>query len=68
VIARDIPFRTVCEHHLLPFSGVAQVGATTVTATLLGSLREDARSRAEFRAGRRSGVIAGFGVAPRVAR
>src|SRR6516225_7363416 len=26
VIARDIPFRTVCEHHLLPFSGVAQVG------------------------------------------
>ncbi len=26
VIAREIPFRTVCEHHLLPFSGVAQVG------------------------------------------
>ncbi len=26
VIARSIPFRTVCEHHLLPFSGVAQVG------------------------------------------
>ena len=26
VIARGIPFRTVCEHHLLPFSGVAQVG------------------------------------------
>jgi GTP cyclohydrolase I len=26
VIARDIPFRTVCEHHLLPFAGVAQVG------------------------------------------
>jgi GTP cyclohydrolase IA len=115
VIARDVPFRTVCEHHLLPFSGVAQVGylpgerilglsklarlveyfaarpqtqerltkqvadylfkclhplgagvvleaehscmtlrgvravgATTVTSTLLGSLREDARSRAEF--------------------
>jgi GTP cyclohydrolase IA len=115
VIARDIPFRTVCEHHLLPFSGLAQVGylpgerilglsklarlveyfaarpqtqerltkqvadylfeclhplgagvvleaehscmtlrgvravgATTVTSTLLGSLREDARSRAEF--------------------
>jgi GTP cyclohydrolase IA len=115
VIARGIPFRTVCEHHLLPFSGVAQVGylpgerilglsklarlveyfaarpqtqerltkqvadylfecvrplgagvvleaehtcmtlrgvravgATTVTSTLLGCLREDARSRAEF--------------------
>jgi GTP cyclohydrolase I len=26
VLARSIPFRTVCEHHLLPFSGVAHVG------------------------------------------
>ena len=26
VIARQIPFRTLCEHHLLPFSGVAHVG------------------------------------------
>lgn len=26
VLVRDIPFRTVCEHHLLPFSGVAHVG------------------------------------------
>jgi GTP cyclohydrolase I len=26
VIARAIPFRTVCEHHLLPFYGVAHVG------------------------------------------
>jgi GTP cyclohydrolase I len=26
VIARAIPFRTVCEHHLLPFSGTAHVG------------------------------------------
>jgi len=25
VLARGIPFRTVCEHHLLPFSGVAHV-------------------------------------------
>jgi GTP cyclohydrolase IA len=115
VLARDIPFRTVCEHHLLPFSGVAHVGylpgerilglsklarlvahfaarpqtqerltkqiadclaehvrprgagvvleaehscmtlrgaralgAKTVTSALLGSLRADARSRAEF--------------------
>jgi GTP cyclohydrolase IA len=115
VLARGIPFRTVCEHHLLPFSGVAHVGylpgerilglsklarivehfaarpqtqerltkqvadclagrlrprgtgvvlvaehscmtlrgvralgATTVTSALLGSLRADARSRAEF--------------------
>src|ERR1700722_18792901 len=26
VLARGIPFRTVCEHHMLPFFGVAQVG------------------------------------------
>jgi GTP cyclohydrolase IA len=115
VLARDIPFRTVCEHHLLPFAGVAHVGylpadrilglsklarlveyyaarpqtqerltrqvadalvmhlnprgagvvleaehscmtqrgvravgAKTVTSALLGTLREDPRSRAEF--------------------
>jgi GTP cyclohydrolase IA len=115
VLARDIPVRSVCEHHLLPFVGVAHVGylpgerivglsklarivehfacrpqvqerltkqvadwlcdqlhprgvgvlieaehscmtlrgvrstgSTTVTSALLGSLREDARSRQEF--------------------
>jgi GTP cyclohydrolase IA len=115
VLARSIPFRTVCEHHLLPFAGVAHVGylpgerilglsklarlvehfaarpqtqerltkqvadtladllqpkgagvvleaehtcmtlrgvrslgATTVTSALVGVLRTDARSRAEF--------------------
>jgi GTP cyclohydrolase IA len=115
VLARAIPFRTVCEHHLLPFAGTAHVGylpgerilglsklarlvehfaarpqtqerltkqvadclaerlrprgtgvvleaehtcmtlrgvralgATTVTSALLGTLRADARSRAEF--------------------
>jgi GTP cyclohydrolase I len=26
VLARSIPVRSVCEHHLLPFSGVAHVG------------------------------------------
>ena len=26
VVVRDIPFRSVCMHHLLPFSGVAHVG------------------------------------------
>jgi GTP cyclohydrolase IA len=26
VLARDIPFHSLCEHHLLPFSGVAHVG------------------------------------------
>jgi GTP cyclohydrolase I len=115
VLAKDIPLRSVCEHHLLPFVGVAHVGylpgdrilglsklarvvehfacrpqvqerltkqvadwlcdqlhpqgvgvvieaehtcmtlrgvhatgATTVTSTLLGTLREDGRSRQEF--------------------
>ena len=115
VLARGIPFCTVCEHHLLPFAGVAHVGylpgeriiglsklarlvehfaarpqvqerltrqiadylatrllapgvsvvleaehpctslrgvradgATTVTSALLGTLRTDPRSRAEF--------------------
>lgn len=115
VLARAIPIRSVCEHHLLPFVGVAHVGylpserilglsklarvvelfarglqvqerltkqvadwldaelaprgvgvvieaehlcmtvrgvqasgSTTVTSTLLGTLREDPRSRAEF--------------------
>src|SRR6476619_2523901 len=98
VLARAIPFRTVCEHHLLPFSGLAYVGylpgeriiglsklarlvaecladrlrapgvgvvleaehscmplrgvrahgAKTVTSALLGTLRADPASRAEF--------------------
>ncbi|WP_020576856.1 GTP cyclohydrolase I FolE [Actinopolymorpha alba] len=115
VLARDIPIKSVCEHHLLPFVGVAHVGylpserilglskmarvvelfahgpqvqerltkqiadwlsaalspkgvgvvieaehlcmtlrgvqavgAKTITSTLLGTLREDTRSRAEF--------------------
>jgi GTP cyclohydrolase I len=115
VLVRDIPVRSVCEHHLLPFVGVAHVGylpgerilglsklarivehfacrpqvqerltkqvadwlsvqlqpkgvgvvieaehscmtlrgvrsagSATVTSTLLGTLREDARSRSEF--------------------
>ncbi|MCW2708355.1 MAG: cyclohydrolase FolE [Frankiales bacterium] len=26
VVARDIPFHSLCEHHLLPFRGIAHVG------------------------------------------
>jgi GTP cyclohydrolase IA len=62
VLARRIPVRSVCEHHLLPFVGVVidaehscmtlrgvqAAGSTTVTSTLLGALRNDARSRQEF--------------------
>jgi len=122
VMARDIPFRSVCEHHLLPFTGVAHVGylpaarilglsklarvvemfahgaqvqerltkqiadwltkelqpngvgvvieaehlcmtlrgvqavgARTITSTMLGALRDDARSRSEFLAAARLG-------------
>jgi GTP cyclohydrolase IA len=123
VLARSIPVRAVCEHHLLPFVGVAHVGylpgerilglsklarvvghfaarpqvqerltkqiadwlqenlspagvgvvieaehtcmtlrgvraggSTTVTSTMLGTLRDDARSRQEFFALTRAGA------------
>lgn len=26
IVARDIPFQSLCEHHLLPFQGVAHIG------------------------------------------
>ena len=44
VLARAIPFRTVCEHHLLPFAGVAHVGSTTEPADRVHEIadREDA--------------------------
>ena len=36
------------EHSCMTLRGVQAAGSTTVTSTLLGTLREDARSRAEF--------------------
>jgi GTP cyclohydrolase I len=36
------------EHLCMSLRGVQAVGARTVTSTLLGALRDDARSRAEF--------------------
>jgi GTP cyclohydrolase I len=36
------------EHMCMTLRGVQAVGSRTVTSTLLGALREDARSRAEF--------------------
>jgi GTP cyclohydrolase IA len=35
VLARNIPFRSVCEHHMLPFAGTAHVGYLP-GATILG--------------------------------
>src|SRR5687767_6817097 len=26
VVARDLPFHSLCQHHLLPFTGVAHIG------------------------------------------
>lgn len=34
VVARSIPFSSLCEHHLLPFSGVAHVGYLPVERLL----------------------------------
>ena len=36
------------EHSCMTLRGVQATGSTTVTSTMLGSLREDARSRQEF--------------------
>lgn len=36
------------EHSCMTLRGVRALGATTVTSALLGMLRTDARSRAEF--------------------
>jgi GTP cyclohydrolase I len=36
------------EHLCMTLRGVQAAGTTTITSTLLGTLREDARSRAEF--------------------
>ena len=33
VLARNIPLRSVCEHHLLPFAGVAHIGTCPATAS-----------------------------------
>ena len=43
------------EHLCMTLRGVQAVGANTITSTMLGVLRDDARSRSEFLA------IAGLG-------
>jgi GTP cyclohydrolase I len=39
VIVRDIPFQSLCMHHLLPFHGVAHVGVVLKAEHLCMSLR-----------------------------
>ena len=36
VLVRDIPFASICEHHLLPFAGVAHVGYIPRGTAVLG--------------------------------
>ena len=53
VLAREIPFQTVCAHHLLPLAGVAQVGYLPVGPILglstLARLVEHIAARAQTR-------------------
>jgi GTP cyclohydrolase I len=34
VLAGDMPFQSLCQHHLLPFHGVAHVGYVPTSASL----------------------------------
>ena len=45
VMVRDIPFASMCEHHLV--RGVQKPGAVTVTSAVRGRFRDGARSRSE---------------------
>ena len=59
IVARSIPFRSLCMHHLLgvvlesehlcmSLRGVQKFGARTVTSALHGLVRDDPRTRQEF--------------------
>ena len=52
ILIGDIPFYSMCEHHLLPFHGKAHVvyiprGGKTVTSAMRGGCRSDIRTRNE---------------------
>jgi GTP cyclohydrolase I len=46
--ARGVGVVIEAEHLCMSLRGVQATGARTVTSTLLGTLRDDGRSRAEF--------------------
>jgi GTP cyclohydrolase IA len=48
VLTRDVPFTSVCAHHLLPFSGTAQVGV--LPGSRIAGLSKVARAVAAFAA------------------
>jgi GTP cyclohydrolase I len=48
-LARDIPFRSLCEHHMLPFHGVAHVGY--LPAERIAGLSKLARVVEQFASG-----------------
>lgn len=49
IVTRDIPFRSICQHHVLPFFGVAHVGY--LPGTRLVGLSKMARVVAHYAAG-----------------
>ena len=60
VLVRDIPFHSLCQHHLLPFSGVAHVGYLPA-ARILG-LSKLARVVDLFARGTIEGAVLAMGV------
>ena len=48
LLPRGVGVVIEAEHLCMTLRGVRAVGARTVTSTLLGTLRDDVRSRAEF--------------------